>query len=218
MRRSRRDDRLAAGPDGRAARRVSRAKVVLRWTLVVALGLGLGVASALVVLSGRLLSGGTSVGAWSIDLDVGSDQGGPYVRAVTATQGLLAMSQREAVYFVSVADDEGRGLDPDCAYEIAGGDFPATWWSITAYDGSYLADNTDGHPSVDATDVARSDDGTWTARLARRQAGTANWISLAGNESPNLLLRLYVPEQSVLDDPSSVTVPTIQRLDCEAGA
>ncbi len=178
------------------------------------LGVVLGLGSALWVLLGRDPGGGTQVGAWTIDLDIGGEQGGPYVRAVTATQGLLAMAQREAVYFVAVADDSGRSLDPDCAYEIAGADLPATWWSITAYDGAYLADNTDDRASVDATSVQRSADGVWTARLASGQASATSWISLRGNDSPNLLLRLYVPEPWVLDDPSGVPVPAVRRLDC----
>ncbi|MBS45595.1 MAG: hypothetical protein CMH83_20975 [Nocardioides sp.] len=194
---------------------MSRGRVVLAWGLVAALGAALGVGSALWILVGRGPTGGTRVGVWSIDLDVGGDQGGRYVRAVTATQGLLAMAQREAVYFVADADGEGRALDADCAYEIAGADFPAYWWSITAYDGSYLADNTDDRASVDATSVVRSDDGSWRARLARRDDSAANWISLDASASPNLLLRLYVPERSVLDDPASVPVPTIRRLSCE---
>ena len=196
----------------------SRRRAILTWGLLAALGLALGLGSALWVLLERRPGGGTRVGAWSIDLDVGGEQGGPYVRAITATQGLLAMSQREAVYFLALADDDGRGLDPDCAYEIAGGDFPAAWWSITAYDGSYLAQNADDHPSVDATSIERADDRTWTARLAGRRGSAANWISLQGSSAPNLLLRLYVPEESVLDDPTSVPVPTVRRLGCGAEA
>lgn len=194
----------------------SRVRATARWSLAVLIGLVLGVGVAVLVLTGRVLgSGGEHVGAWNINVDVGSDQGGPYVRAVTATQGLLALSRQEAVYFVALEDDDGRRLAADCSYELSGSDFAATWWSITAYDGAYLAENDDDHPSVDATGVERAPDGSWTARLAPSRGGVTNWLSTADNDSPNLLLRLYVPQESVLDDPSTVDVPTIRRIDCE---
>lgn len=190
-------------------------RAIGRWSASVGLGLVLGVGSAALVVSGVLpRDGGTRVGAWTIDTSRGGREAGPYVRAQTAVQALLAMDRREAIYFVAREDDEGRPLDPDCVYDLRGADQPARWWSITLYDGNWLADNDDAHPSLDATSVDREVGPAWAARLAADPGTGVNWISMRGAASPNLLLRLYVPSTSVIDDPSKAPIPSISRISC----
>lgn len=192
-----------------------RTRRVLGWAGVVLLGLVLGVGSAVAVLGGWLLPpSGQQVGAWTIDVDRGSRDAGPYLRATTAVQALLAMDRREAIYFVATEDDDGRLLDADCVYDLRGADQPAAWWSITLYDGAWLADNSDGHPSLDATSVQREAGPPWAGRLAATPGTGVNWISLRGAERPNLLLRLYVPSAEVLADPAIAPVPRITRVSC----
>lgn len=195
--------------------RRQRARQALVWAAVVAVGVLLGAGSAWFVLSGAVRSS-EQVGAWTVDLDAGSEDAGFYQRGVTAVQGLLALAREEAVYFVATEDSEGQGLRGDCAYEVSGGALPSTWWSLTLYDGSYLPENDDAHLSVDATKVELAADGTWSTHLGPDADGHDNWISTDGADRPNLVLRLYVPEESVLVDPASVPVPRIDRLECGA--
>ncbi len=178
------------------------------------LGVALGVGSAWVVLSGQILRGAeTHVGVWSTSVERGSSDANAYVRGTTAIQALLAMRSDQAVYYAAFTDEEGRELDPRCTYEIAGGALPAAWWSVTVYDGAYLVRNDDVAPSVDATRVG---EGTrWSAQLAPTRADAEHWLSSRDADRPNLLLRLYEPAQSVLDDPASITAPTVRRLSCE---
>lgn len=194
---------------------MSRWRPVLRWGSAVPVAAVLGVGSAgAIMLSGLAGSDDVSVGAWSINLDRGSPDAGPYVRSATAVQALLAMTREEAVYFVAAHDDEGRRLTERCEYEVRGAEYPAAWWSITLYDGAWLADNDDDHPSIDATSVQLEPGRTWAARLAATPGTGGNWISMRDADDPNLLFPLYVPDQSVLDDPASVRVPSIRRISC----
>lgn len=178
------------------------------------LGVLLGAGSALLVLSGAVRGSEERVGAWSIELDGGGEDAGLYQRGVTAVQGLLALAKEEAVYFVATEDDDGDGLRGDCAYRVTGVGLPATWWSMTLYDGLYLPENDDEHLSVDATSVELAADGAWSAYLGPSPDARGDWISTNGADRPNLMLRLYVPADSVLADPTTVPVPRITRLAC----
>jgi hypothetical protein len=191
-----------------------RARRALSWAVVGALGLLLGAGSAGLVLSGAVRVSEERVGPWAVDLDRGSQDAGIYQRAVTAVQVLLALAKEEAVYFVATDDDDGERLRGDCAYRVTGGDLPATWWSLTLYDGPYLPDNDDEHLSVDATNADVAADGAWTAYLGPSPDARGDWISTSGADRPNLVLRLYLPDDSVLADPTTVPLPRITRLAC----
>ena len=186
----------------------------LIWAAIVVVGVLLGAGSAWLVLSGAVRMSEERVGAWSIDLDRGGEDAGLYQRTVTAVQVLLALAKEEAVYFVATEDDNGDGLRPDCAYLVTGGDLPATWWSLTLYDGSYLPENDDEHLSVDSTSVELAADGAWNAYLGPSPDARGDWISTNEADRLNLVLRLYVPEESVLADPTTVPIPRITRLAC----
>jgi hypothetical protein len=177
-------------------------------------GVLVGAGSAWFVLSGAVRVSEDHVGAWSIDLDRGGEDAGLYQRGVTAVQVLLALAKEEAVYFVATDDDNGDELRADCTYRVTGGDLPATWWSLTLYDGAYLPNNDDDHLSVDATSVELADDGAWNAYLGPSPDSRGDWISTNGADRPNLVLRLYLPEDSVLTDPTTVPVPRITLLTC----
>jgi hypothetical protein len=177
-------------------------------------GVLVGAGSAWFVLSGAVRVSEDRVGAWSIDLDRAGEDAGLYQRGITAVQVLLALAKEEAVYFVAAADDDGDPLRGDCTYRVTGGDLPATWWSLTLYDGAYLPENDDEHLSVDATSVEVAPDGAWSAYLGTSPDADGDWISTNGADRPNLVLRLYVPEDSVLADPTTVPVPRITRLAC----
>ena len=194
-----------------------RGRQALTWAVVVVVGVLLGTGSTWPVLSGAVRGSEERVGAWSIDLERGGADAGSYQRAVTAVQVLLALAKEEAAYFVATEDDDGDVLRRDCAYRVAGGDLPATWWSLTLYDGAYLPDNDDEHLSVEATNVELAADGEWTAHLGPSPDARGDWISTNGADRPNLVLRLYVPEDSVLADPTTVPVPRITRLTCGDG-
>ena len=72
--------------------------------------------------------------AWTSSPLVGSVQADMYLRATIARVGLFALGRTEAIYYNAFTDETGDPLRAECDYVIEGGDLPARWWSITAYD------------------------------------------------------------------------------------
>jgi hypothetical protein len=168
------------------------------------------------VLTGTVLRGAEEqVGAWSTSVDRGSTEANPYLRATTAVQALFAMRSDQVIYYIALTDDEDQRLSEDCVYELSGGSVPARWWSITIYDGAYLPRGGDEQHSVDATDFVDAPDGRWTARVGGTAQGDQPWISSRSAGRPNLVLRLYEPDEGVVQDPSSIDPPSITRVSCE---
>ena len=162
--------------------------------------------------------GDVQVDGWRSDYAVGSEAADMYTRARVARHGLLGLAKSEAVYFTRTADDDGQSLSDRCTYRIAGGDMPAQWWSITLYDGeSMLPMNEDGALSFDQS---RAGEGPWEALIAaERPAEGEAWISSRNAGAFDLTLRLYVPDQELLDVPETVLVPpTVERVECAGEA
>lgn len=190
------------------------------------IGAGAGLASAL-LMSGLWSTkepmefGNINVDGWVSDFAVGSEQASPYVRARVARHGLLALAKSEAVYFVRGTDSEGRRMNADCDYRITGSSMPALWWSITLYNtaDSMLPINDDNALSVDATSIV-SEAKNWEAVIStERPEGASNWISSRNSDGFDLLLRLYVPDEALVEDPDATLLPpVIERLSCKGDA
>jgi hypothetical protein len=105
----------------------------LKIAATIAIGIALGLATTWATAIRGTMSGGISDGPWSTSLDTGSSEGGPYLRARIAVHGLLALSREETVYYSTLRDSDGAGLDGNCSYLLEGRDPPRRWWSITAY-------------------------------------------------------------------------------------
>ena len=175
-----------------------------------------GVASAVWVIRDSDRFGGYVVGQWSGDSTVGSGDANPYVRALVAQRGLLALPASEAMYLTLAVDDTGAPLREDCRYRIEGGPLPSQWWSITLYAAdSFLAQNGDAAASVD---LSRLGAGTWSADIGSSRPESGAWLSSAGaGAGYDLTLRLYRPDLSARTDPQSIPAPTLTRMECRAG-
>jgi hypothetical protein len=181
------------------------------WTLVALAGIGGGIGSALLATRGGLINVVTA-GAWSTNATNGATSADPWTRATVARGGLLALSAEQAVYFDRSTDSEGRVLDERCTYRLSGGPQPAAWWSVTLYSkDQFLARNTDGAASIDAT---RAGTGTWTATLGPDRPAEGHWISTRASQQPLLMLRLYRPASVAPDQLAKVVGPEIVRLSC----
>lgn len=187
--------------------------------VVVGALLGLGSALWLAGLwpaRGTLAFGDVDVGGWRSDFAIGSKAADPYTRARVARHGLLALAKTEAVYFTRATDDRGEPLREACTYRLSGGPMPASWWSVTLYDGqSMLPANTDNALSINAEMFGG---GAWTAVVApQRPVGGGAWISSRGAGNFDLTLRLYVPDPALLANPGkTLSAPRIERLECGA--
>ncbi|MEE4152878.1 MAG: DUF1214 domain-containing protein [Erythrobacter sp.] len=194
----------------------------IRYGGALGLGLLLGIGSAL-YLAGLwpgtkpLDFGDVDIGGWRSDFAIGSLAADPYTRARVARHGLLALAKSEAVYFTKATDDAGRPLTEECTYRLSGRAMPAQWWSITLYTAeSLLPLNTDAALSIDQSSVGKAAAG-WQAIVApERPEAAEHWISSRNAGSFDLMLRLYVPDATLLADPQTVLEPPrIERLGCE---
>ncbi|MEM7701247.1 MAG: DUF1214 domain-containing protein [Pseudomonadota bacterium] len=203
-------------------------KTVGKYLGATIVGVALGVSSALYMAglwpgAKPLDFGDIDVDGWRSDFAIGSDSAGPYTRARVARHGLLALAKSEAVYFTKTTDDNGKLLSEDCTYRLVVGEMPARWWSVTLYDGeSYLPDNTDEALSVNKEQNIVGVIGdiivgqNLSATIARTRPEKGYWISSRNAGNFDLTLRLYMPDQALLDDPeNTLDPPTIERLSCK---
>lgn len=203
-------------------------QVVVRLIVAVIFGANFGALTAL--WFGGMISGGPSIGKaidiqnWQSDWSIGSENANPYVRARVARNGLLGLRKEEAVYFLKTVDEDGEPLSEACTYRVSGGILPAGWWSITLYDSdSRLPMNEDGHLSFDQTKARQLGgdvDTTWAFQIsaAAPEEGTA-WVSSNAAGTFDLTLRLYQPDQALLEDPNTaLNPPSIDRLSCDTEA
>lgn len=188
---------------------------VLAWAAAVIAGLGLGAASAWAAISIGGASFGQDVGQWSTNRATGSTAADPYTRAIVARVGLLALSQREAIYFNLDRDDRGDRLSESCIYDLTGRDLDARWWSVTLYaDDNFLAQNNDHAASIDASHIAP---GRWRARIAPVRGDATYWLSSReARRNFSLTLRVYNPHRDFR--PSAETLPELTRISCAEGA
>lgn len=201
-------------------------RMFIRLLIMGLLGIAIGVGSAL--WFGGMIAGGPRIGnaieidGWRSDWSIGSENADQYVRARVARNGLMGLRKEEAVYFMKTEDDDGAALSEACTYLISGGGFPASWWSITLYDGANrLPMNEDGRLSFDQTqaDAVFGDARlTWEAQVSANpplQSGMP-WISSQAGGNFDLTLRLYQPEAPLLADPESVLrPPSITKQSCD---
>lgn len=197
-------------------------KTLILWFAAILLGLAVGIVSAFWMagwLTGVMPFNRTSViiEGWESNWAIGSDAADPYTRAYIARRGLLAMNKSESVYFLRETDSSGEPLREACDYIMEGGAMPARWWSVTLYAADdFLARNENDAHSVDASDFAMR--GDWRAAIqSSRPAEDALWISSRNAGRFNLVLRLYSPEDTVLEDvQTAVSPPVIRRTECRA--
>ncbi len=208
------------------------AKRVAVYCFAAITGIALGLASAIYMAglwpgTKPLDFGDVEVDGWRSDFAIGSEAANPYTRARVARHGLLALAKTEAVYFTRDTDDRGEPLREDCTYRLSVGKMPADWWSVTLYDAdSMLPMNDDEALSVNLgqDNVARIGDETVGYGLSavvspERPDGRDLWISSRGAPTFDLMLRLYVPSEDLLERPEAVlTPPTIERMSCDGEA
>jgi hypothetical protein len=187
---------------------------VLAWAAAVLAGIALGCVSAWATLEIGRGNFGERYGAWTHSRATGSTAAGPYTRAIIASDGLLALSAREALYFNLTQDDQGAPLSESCSYELTGRPLNARWWSVTLYaDDSFLAQNADHAASIDASHVSPSADGRWRARISTVRGDAVYWLSSRNARRDfSLTLRVYNPHRDFRANEAAL--PTLTRLSC----
>lgn len=177
-------------------------------------GAAVGLGGAVWLVRNAALGNNVAIGPWATGRSFGSAGADPYTRAVVAVKGLLALPAQEARYYTAATDSDGAPLDGRCRYLILGGELPAAWWSMTAYDpAGYLIANPANRFSVASNAFQSSGRGGWSIRLApTRQPGA--WLPSGGVPRLELTLRTYLPTDGGAGNPSVDVLPRIMREGC----
>ncbi len=181
---------------------------------IVGLAILAGAGSAMVRLLVFPDSSSIRVGPWRTSPATGSENAGPTLRAIIAANGLLALTHKEAIYFVAATDSSGSFLSGSCRYRVEGRDPDARWWSLTVYGlDRFLIPNPAKRYSASGANVTRDAQGRFTIRLASAaQAG--NWIFVVPGHQFLLNLRAYNPSPAMLANPGGAELPSIIREGC----
>ncbi|MCU0301772.1 MAG: DUF1254 domain-containing protein [Candidatus Nanopelagicales bacterium] len=160
---------------------------------------------------------GATVGnGWRIPPDILGDYGDEFaVRAVVAREGLGANLPADATYATAVADETGTPLDGRGHYVVRfrPEDLPPpvrAFWSLTVYDdrGSLVPVGS-GRQSVSSHDgLPLGPDGSLEVHVGAPGATGVPFLGTPAGEF-DLVLRLYWPEQAVLD--GAWRFPSVQR-------
>ncbi len=187
-----------------------------RYGIMLVVGLALGTGAAALQLKQSFAAMGIENGPWRTGEKVGTADASVPTRATVALRGLLALPEREAIYFNAAVDSEGRQLTGKCAYRVSGGAIDARWWSLTLYDSKgYLIPGPASAHSVGSAAIAPEEAGGWTVDIAAKRTG-AHWIAMPDDQPFELTLRAYHPSRELLAKRGTVPLPRIERGECRA--
>ncbi|GJD46523.1 hypothetical protein AFCDBAGC_4405 [Methylobacterium cerastii] len=201
---------------GQAAGFVSGASPAALALYALALGAGLGLASADWATRGGYPFGGVAVGAWTAWPRAGSTAADPYTRAVNARRGEVPLAVGEGLLLTAAVDDSGRALDATCTYRVAGITPPARAWTLTAAGRGAPEPGRPGlREGFTSTEILREADGRF-AIVVGSEVEPGNWLPSPRASGPiRLALRLYdTPVAASAGTLDRDAVPAITRMGC----
>lgn len=213
----------APWPGDRLPRAIRKARpapirMVFTVSLVLMVGVLLGIGSAYLVIEREEPLDSVSADAWRAYPRAGTSEADPYSVAIYTRGGNVPLASGEGLALVAREDSSGRTLDPTCEYRIKGRTPPSRLWTITAVDGhGRLVPTLPGRSNLVSSNLLRLPDGSFEI-MASRQAQSGNWLPLANqalaSDGLRFVLRLYdapVTTDGALD---TVGVPSIERTGC----
>ncbi len=170
----------------------------------------------------KSLSLGTEVNGWTVNYRGPRFGRDVLLRAAVAKDQIYVAIPEEAIYPIARVDARGEALDGRHRYRIVldADALPpvGAFWSITLYDDAgYMVHNPIGRYSIGdrSSDLVYREDGSIAIDLAATAPGAnaaTNW--LPAPQAPfYLMLRLYIPQQSVLS--GEWVPPPVERLETE---
>lgn len=144
-------------------------------------------------------------------------------RAAVAWKYIYANDPAEAMYPLTSVDATGQPLDGNRRYRLhfAPGQLPPVdaFWSVTLYDGKtqlLSANALNRYAISSASNLKKDPDGGLTLTLQHAQpASTDNWLPAPPGPF-NLILRLYLPQQTALK--GDYLPPAVQPVDTQPSA
>ena len=170
--------------------------------------------------------GSNKVNQWNYFLDYGLESQNIWQRSYVSLLGLLPSASPEVIYLPASVDDNGDGLIGDCEYTLSGVVPNARYWSFAIYgnDNYYLQDpnNLISDPTYEdlfaqvtngyelSTNVGEK----YEIKIGNNLVSQDGTLSHFGNDF-NLILRIYGPDLSYYEDPSSIPVAKISKNGCQ---
>ena len=151
---------------------------------------------------------GDRVNNWSLTYDMGRFGTRYAYRATWTLVGVGGNVLEDAFYPNTPIDSEGNAFDGANNYTLTfeKGEVPPAiaFWSLTMYDGeSYLVDNEiDRYAIGDRSGMKYGEDGSLTIYMQHESPGNdneSNWLPCPPSGIFRIALRLYTPEQRVID-------------------
>lgn len=206
--------RASSSPISPVTSRSVPTALLILYTLLLALGLGLG--SAYLVMKGDPPFGSVKLGPWKVWPKLGSPEADPYMRAIIARRGDVPLATGEGLALTATVDSDGNPLDASCSYQIGSVAPAARLWTLTLYDenGRLLTSDL-GRSSFTSAEIIRDADDRFTIALSRNlQPG--NWLQSPPSGPFTAVLRLYDPPGAAATILKESTFPSIKRLGCGA--
>lgn len=188
---------------------------ILDLAYVLALGAGLGLASAHYAIADRSPFGRVQVGPWTAWPQSGGRAIDPYMRAYFARDVHLPLGSGEGLELIAERDDSGQLLTGRCRYLITGTTPATRGWTlnITDLDGRAFRLPLERSGFTDAEIVRDEQETLRIAASTTPEAG--NWLPLPIGGRFQLRLRLYdTPISGHASELRPETLPRIGRVDC----
>lgn len=182
---------------------------------VIALGAGLGLASAHLAVAGRPLVGKVEIGAWTVWPRGGARDADPYMRAFLSRGPHLPLAAGEGLDLIAERDGDGTPLIGRCRYTITGVTPATRSWTLTVADreGRPLTERL-GRATMTDAEILRTDEEPMRI-VASAAPAAGNWLPIPENDRFTLRLRLYdTPVSSHAASLSPTLLPLVQRIDC----
>ena len=178
-------------------------------------GIAIGLISAQKIIGGYEGLFNKTQGPWVSWPTAGTRSSNPYVRAHFLTANRLPISQFEVNELEARNDSNGKTLDSDCTYEIAGPAQKTRWWSLYTYSSDGSASTQNIQPAgIGSHNILAKPDGSFVVKLSQ-QPQTGNWITPTKGDDLVLVLRHYNPAQSITNQFNFKGLPMIIRKDCQ---
>jgi len=179
-----------------------------------------GVGAGKAAMAAEMKSLGKMVNHWGLTYDMGRYGTKHAYRAAWTFVGIGGNVIEDAFYPLALNDADGKPLSGEHKYTLTfkKGAWPPAdaFWSMTLYDiEGYLVDNPlDRYAIGDRSGMKPNDDGSLTIHIQADSPGKdkeANWLPAPKAGPFKVALRLYAPQESVLNE--DWVPPGIQRAD-----
>jgi hypothetical protein len=137
----------------------------------------------------------------------------PLLTARIAVAALFALRPDETIYLVAKDDTEGQLLSGNHDYIVTGVPMAARYWSITMYGEDYfLVPNEVNRFNYNMMSLQYESDSSFSFHISPTKK-EGNWLPSGENHNFYLTLRLYHPDEELVNTIETANLPIIKRVE-----